>query len=92
MLTSTVSPRWVYAEWVKLDFRISGFVAIVIVALKVVLLIYGSSMSRFGFLLLDYTKTFLLGVPLGLIALFVPSGELAKGVQAAGGLWSGSKS
>ncbi len=46
-----------YAEWVKMDFRILGVVAIVIVISKLALLFYGQLMPRFSFLALDYIST-----------------------------------
>jgi len=79
MLVSTVRTPWVYAEWVKIDFWISGSVGIVVIISKLTLLLHGDSMSRFSFQALDYIKTLLLGIPIGLILLFVLSGELSRG-------------
>lgn len=78
MLMSTFSKVWVYAEWVKIDFRISSFAGILIVFSKLTLLFYGHLLPPFIFLSIDFTSTLLLGVPLGLIALFAFSGELVK--------------
>lgn len=77
-MISACSRAWAYAEWVRIDFWISGAVAIVIVVSKLALLFFGHLMPRFSYLALDYIETVLIGVPLGLMVLFVLSGELAK--------------
>ena len=79
MMVSTARTPWVYAEWVKIDFWISGSVGMVIIILKLILLLIGDSMSRFSSQALDYIKTLLLGIPIGLIVLFVLSGEFGRG-------------
>lgn len=81
MMVSTALTPWVCAEWVKIDFWISGLVGMVIIVLKLTLLFLGDSMSRFSFQALDYIETLLLGIPLGLIVLFVVSGEFGRGLR-----------
>jgi len=79
MMVSTAQTPWVYAEWVKIDFWISGSVGMFVIVLKLTLLFLGDSMSPFAFQALNYIRILLLGVPTGLIVLFVLSGEFGRG-------------
>jgi hypothetical protein len=83
LLITACSRSWAYAEWVRIDFWISGAVAIFIIVAKLALLFFGHRMPRFSYMALDYIETVLMGVPLGLMVLFVLSGELAKGFKRA---------
>jgi hypothetical protein len=78
MLASTFTTAKPYTRWVKLDLRISGLTGLFAIGAKLALLLFGDSMTPFAFQALDYIKTLLFGVPLGLIALLFLSGELRR--------------
>jgi len=78
MLASTFANPWPYAGWVRLDLRISGLAALFIIIAKLALLFFGDSVAPFTRQVVDYVKTLLLGVPIGLILLLFLSGEFSR--------------
>lgn len=76
MLTSSFLNPSPLAGWVKLDLRISGLAAFFVIIAKLTLLFFADSFAPFTRQALDYVKTLLLGIPIGLILLLVLNGEL----------------
>jgi hypothetical protein len=80
-LSTFLSRPWLFASWVKADFWLLGLACLLWAVLKIILLLYGHSLSRQAYLLLDSQRPFLLGFAFAMLVLFFVSGEAHRGMQ-----------
>jgi ABC-type tungstate transport system substrate-binding protein len=74
---STLSKRWFYAEWVKTAFRVVFVAAIVSVALAFILSHF--TFSNAVFWRIRTAKSICTGIGVGMLLLFLLSGEARRG-------------
>ena len=84
LLVSSFDPAWNHPRWVKIDLWISSTVAMVVVAIKVMLVLRGQAMPSVSYARLEYVKNILSGIPVGLLSLLVLSGEVRSAMKRYG--------
>src|SRR5438477_4412010 len=77
LASSTLSKRWFYAEWVKTAFWIAFLAAILDVALAIILT--HVAFSEAVFWRIRTGKSICVGIGVGVLLLFVLSGEAVRG-------------